>query len=101
MGVGQKAIYNTTSTFNEVFQQHHPTVFNQLLTAIASPETAVAPLNNAAQVAVMAGDPATAAAIVAGGIQINIFFYSTYFFYSFFLLRFFVIKFFLLFRFKK
>jgi hypothetical protein len=68
LGVGQKQIFSIDSTFNEVFQQYYLQLFAQLLAAIASPPVGIAPLNNAAQTALIAGDPATAAVIAAGGM---------------------------------
>jgi hypothetical protein len=47
---GQKAVYNTSSTFNEIFQAHYPQLSYQLLTTIASPPIPVAPLNINAEV---------------------------------------------------
>jgi hypothetical protein len=52
-GLNQKAIYNTTSTLNEVFQQHHPQLFAQLLNAIAQPAIAVNPQNADAEAALI------------------------------------------------
>jgi hypothetical protein len=53
LGVGQKAIYNTTSTFNELFAQYYPQLFNQLLTALQAPPIVVNPQNPAAEAALL------------------------------------------------
>jgi hypothetical protein len=53
LGVGQKAVYNTTSTFNEVFSQYYPELFTQLLTALQAPPVVVNPQNPAAEAALL------------------------------------------------
>jgi hypothetical protein len=53
LGVGQKAIYNTTSTFNEVFSNYYPQLFNQLLTALQAPPVVVNPQNQNAEPALL------------------------------------------------
>jgi hypothetical protein len=51
LGVGQKAIYNTTMTFNEVFSQYYPDFFTQLLNALQAPSVVVNPQNQSAEAA--------------------------------------------------
>jgi hypothetical protein len=45
LSVGQKVIYNFSSTFSEVFQQHCPQLFAQLLQDIVVSQIPVTPLN--------------------------------------------------------
>jgi hypothetical protein len=53
LGVGQKAIYNITSTFNEVFSQNYPDLFTQLLNAISTSAIVVNPQNADAEAALL------------------------------------------------